>query len=120
MVEDEHDDRRAHLRVVTELRVDVRSDEHFLFAHITNISEMGIFIRSDEPLPIGTELQVRFGGEVSAQSDVALFELEGVVVWVNPVRPGGPNPGMGVHFPDLTPEERERLVELVRAIAYLD
>jgi type IV pilus assembly protein PilZ len=49
------------------------------------------------------------------------FQLEGAVAWVNPVRADGdnPNPGMGIKFLLLKPEERERLVEVIRTIAYL-
>jgi type IV pilus assembly protein PilZ len=44
-----------------------------------------------------------------------------MVVWINPVRMHGdnPNPGMGVRFIELALEERERLVALVRRLAYL-
>ncbi len=112
------DERREHERYPTELSVDVRSGEHFLFAYITNISEMGIFVRTDDIRPVGTELTLRFSGP---SDDAASIEVEGTVTWVNPVRLGGdnPNPGMGVRFENLTPELREKLVELVRAIAYL-
>jgi type IV pilus assembly protein PilZ len=43
------------------------------------------------------------------------------VAWINPVRADGdnPNPGMGIRFIDLSPENRERLVEVVRTIAYV-
>jgi type IV pilus assembly protein PilZ len=43
------------------------------------------------------------------------------VVWINPYKEGEKNinPGMGVKFIDLTPELRERLIEIVRKIAYL-
>jgi type IV pilus assembly protein PilZ len=43
------------------------------------------------------------------------------VAWINPVRPNGdnPNPGMGVRFVNLRPDDRERLVEVVRTIAYV-
>ncbi|HEY8042309.1 MAG TPA: PilZ domain-containing protein, partial [Polyangiaceae bacterium] len=49
------------------------------------------------------------------------FKLEGEVAWINPVRPNGdnPNPGMGVRFVNLRPDDRERLVEVVRTIAYV-
>lgn len=109
-------DRRRHERFDVEVQVDYRSGDNFLFSYIQNISEMGIFIRSDNPLPVGTRLELRFRPE-----DGTSLELSGMVVWVNPVRPIGENinPGMGVRFDDLTPESRERLVELVRTIAYL-
>ena len=49
------------------------------------------------------------------------FKLEGEVAWINVVRADGdnPNPGMGVRFVNLQPDERERLVEVIRTIAYV-
>jgi type IV pilus assembly protein PilZ len=108
-------DRRVHERYDTELSVDWASGDNFLFSYITNISEMGIFVRSDDPAPVGTELRLRFGlgGEPE-------LDLEGTVVWINPVKPSDNlNPGMGVRFKDLTADQRERIVDLVRTIAYL-
>ena len=109
------DERRKHERYPTSIQVDYASGDTFLFSYIENISEMGIFIRSDDPLPVGTELRLRFG------PDGALLEMNGQVVWINPIRPEGDNlnPGMGVRFTDLTPELRERVVELVKTVAYL-
>ncbi len=111
------DERREHERFPTDLSVDVKTGENFLFAYITNISEMGIFIRSDDPLPIGTDVSLSFSGP----DGEGTVKVRGTVVWVNPVRPSGdnPNPGMGIRFANLTPELRERLVEIVRAVAYL-
>lgn len=116
MTADDDSDRREHDRFDTRLEVDYRSGENFLFSYIQNISEMGIFVRSDEPLPVGTELDLRFHPEGEEP-----VELRGQVAWVNPVKLGGDNinPGMGVRFLGLTPELRERLVALVRTIAYL-
>jgi type IV pilus assembly protein PilZ len=47
--------------------------------------------------------------------------LTGQVQWVNAVRmlADNPNPGMGIRFVNLTPEARERLVDMVRTIAYV-
>lgn len=114
---DDEKDRREHERFPTSISVDYSSGENFLFSYIQNISEMGIFIRSDEPLAMGAELTLRFGAEGADP-----LELEGIVTWVNPVRPGGENinPGMGVRFTNLTPELRERVVEIVRTVAYLN
>jgi type IV pilus assembly protein PilZ len=109
-------ERRSHERFETWLQVDVTSAETFLFAYITNISEMGIFVRSEAPLAVGTELSLRF-----APSDGPAFELPGMVVWINPMRANGdnPNPGMGVRFSELSADQRERVVDLVRTVAYL-
>lgn len=114
--DDDQPDRRHHERYDAEIQVDYRSGDTFLFSYIQNISEMGIFIRSDHPLEVGTRLELRFHPEGEPP-----LELRGTVVWVNPLRPVGENinPGMGVRFEQLTPEARERLVALVRTIAYL-
>ena len=113
---DDGADRRQHARYDTELSVDYSSGETFLFAYLANISEMGIFIRSDDPAPIGTRLSLRF-----ADDDGEPLSLDGEVVWVNPLRTDGDdvNPGMGIRFGELSLEVRDRVVSLVRAIAYL-
>jgi type IV pilus assembly protein PilZ len=109
-------DRRQYERFETSISVDYSSGDTFLFSYIQNISEMGIFIRSDDPLPIGTMLQLRF-----APDGQEPIELRGEVTWVNPYRPFGDNlnPGMGVRFNELEPDMRERIVALVRTVAYL-
>ena len=109
-------ERRQFERFETSIMVDYSNGETFLFSYIQNISEMGIFIRTDEPLPVGTSLELRF-----APAGQTPIELPGEVTWVNPVRPLGDNinPGMGVRFRELDPDARERVVDLVRTIAYL-
>lgn len=109
-------DRREHERFDASISVDYWSGETFLFSYIQNISEMGIFIASNDPLPVGTMLQLRF-----APAGESPLEMEGEVVWVNPYKISGdnPNPGMGVRFTQLTPELRERVVGIVRTVAYL-
>jgi type IV pilus assembly protein PilZ len=116
--EDDWADRREHPRFkAPDCTVDYSDGENFLFAYIDNISEMGIFIRSDDPLPVGTHLLLRF-----ALRPASRLELEGEVVWVNVVRSDGShiNPGMGVRFLGLTLDQREMLVEMVRTVAYLE
>jgi type IV pilus assembly protein PilZ len=109
-------ERRSFERIPVTWAVDYASGDTFLYSYITNISAMGIFILSREPMPAGSTLRLRFSppGEEP-------FELEGEVTWVNPVRDDGDNlnPGMGVRFMNLEPPMRERLVDLVRTIAYL-
>ena len=112
-------DRRQFERVLVDLEVDYRCEDTFLFAYITDISAMGIFVQTRSPEPAGTKLNMRF--MVPGQNRP--FELEGEVIWVNPYRPGDRenlNPGMGVRFHHTSPKTRSRLLEIVRAIAYLD
>jgi type IV pilus assembly protein PilZ len=110
-------DRRIHTRVTVDIEVDYKSADNFLFAYITDISAMGIFIRTNAPEPPGTKLNLSF-----APAGGPRLNLEGRVMWVNPYRPGSYdniNPGMGVQFVDLSSEQREQIVNLVRTFAYL-
>lgn len=109
-------ERRNFDRYDVEWAVDCVASDTFLFASIANISEMGIFVRTTEPLALGTALVLDF-----APPGYEPFKLAGEVAWVNPVRAHGdnPNPGMGVRFTALRPAERERLVEIIRTIAYV-
>jgi type IV pilus assembly protein PilZ len=109
-------ERRIFDRYDVEWSVDCVATDTFLYASITNISEMGIFVRTTDPLQLNTKLRLTF-----APPGAEGFQLEGCVAWVNCVRENGdnPNPGMGIRFVDLKPEERERLVDVIRTIAYL-
>lgn len=109
-------DRRTYDRIPVSWDVDCTTQETFLYASIANISAMGIFIRTEKPLTIGTEMDLSF-----RPPGYEPFRLRGQVAWINPVRADGdnPNPGMGIRFLELTPADRERLVDVVHAIAYL-
>jgi type IV pilus assembly protein PilZ len=117
-------ERRSLERVDVLWSVDCETEDTFLYAAITNISEMGIFVRTVEPLAVGTVVTLRFAPSLHRGAGPAgpeAFVLEGVVQWVNPVRPqrDNPNPGMGVRFTSLTLADRERIVEAIHTIAYL-
>jgi len=109
-------ERRIFDRYDVEWAVDCVATDTFLYASITNISEMGIFVRTTDPLKLNTKLRLTF-----APPGAEGFQLDGCVAWVNNLRANGdnPNPGMGIRFVDLQPDERERLVEVIRTIAYL-
>jgi type IV pilus assembly protein PilZ len=109
-------ERRVHDRFDVTWAVDCVADDTFLYASIANISEMGIFVRTEDPLTLGTRLILTF-----APPGHEAFKLEGQVAWINRVRAEGdnPNPGMGLRFVALTLDDRERLVEVIRTIAYV-
>lgn len=109
-------DRRVGPRVDVAWAVDCSDGETFLYASISNISALGIFIATRTPPAVGAAVTLHF-----TPPGEAAFELRGEVTWINPVRPAGENlnPGFGVRFIELTADMRERLVALVRAIAYL-
>ncbi len=110
-------ERRIAERVDVEWSVDCETPETFLYASIRNISQMGIFVMTSNPLEVGTALTLHFAPPGRA----GVLILSGVVQWVNPMRAfaPSPNPGMGIRFVDLTPEQRERIVEIIHTIAYV-
>lgn len=110
-------ERRSSERIDVVWSVDCTTEQTFLYASITNISEMGIFVATHDPLEVGTRLTLRF----AMPGDEAPFILVGQVQWVNPIRmlADNPNPGMGIRFVELTGEHRERLINSVRTIAYV-
>lgn len=99
-------DRRAQVR--TTVNRDFASVDEFINEYVNNISRSGAFIRSDDPLPVGTKVNLRF--------TVILDELEtiegiGEVVRVCPA--GGSEPaGMGVVFRELSAFSRQ-LIERI-------
>jgi len=97
--------------------VDCVGEETFLYAEITNISQMGIFVSCQDPFEVGTSLTLKFRSN-SKQEE---FTLPGRVQWINlPCSGSGRrNPGMGIHFLDLRAEDRERIVEAIHTIAYV-
>jgi type IV pilus assembly protein PilZ len=110
-------ERRSYERIDVEWSVDCETEQTFLYASITNISEMGIFVATHEPLEVGTRLTLRF----AMPGEQAPFILFGQVAWVNPIKllSDNPNPGMGIRFVELSSENRERIIASVRTIAYV-
>ncbi len=98
-------------------RIDVRrtinhefgSVDQFINEYVMNLSRSGVFIKSDDPLPIGTRVNLRF---------TVIFDeletIEGIGEVVRLVEPGSPGQvsGMGVVFVELTQVSRE-LVERI-------
>ena len=115
------DDRRREPRRPTRIQVDCSAASTFLFAYITDISSLGIFISTPDVCDPGTRLTLRFAPPQELRKAVsepdAPFELEGVVRWRSS---GAHEPGMGIEFVDIREDTRNRLLELVNAIAYLD
>lgn len=110
-------ERRTTDRIDVVWSVNCETEDTFLYANITNISEVGIFVRTNEPLEVGTRVTLKFAPPGVTDALV----LTGQVQWVNPIRmlSSNPNPGMGIRFIDLNRDNRERLVGVVRTIAYV-
>ena len=124
MSDNDGSNRRGEPRHAVHLNVDCNSGDSFLYAYITDISSMGIFIRTDTPLPVGTMLELGFSpppasGNHKDDPQARRLELSGEVMW-NTTGQVNAAPGMGVRFHHTSPKTRSRLLEIVRAIAYLD
>jgi len=87
-----------------------RDLDQFIVEYVQNISKSGVFIKSDDPLPVGTEVNLKFTVIMDE-----LETMEGVGKVVRVVKPGsGPTPGMGVVFTRLT-SYSSRLIEKLLA-----
>ena len=113
------EERRKHPRFqATAVRVDYSTGDHFLFAPIENISAMGIFIRTAHVFPVGTRMQLAFALEGGTER----LSLEGEVCWINEREDESRerrSRGMGVRFTSLRHDQREAVLELIRALAYV-
>lgn len=92
--------RRKAERVV--INHEFRSIEEFITEYVSDISRTGVFIRTDDPLPPGTKVDLRF---TIIDEDFEVIEGVGQVVRVVAVG-GNAVPGMGVSFIELTPASR--------------
>lgn len=98
-------DQREHPRVT--VNKEFESIDSFVSEYVTNISQGGVFIRSKNPLPVGTEVNLKFS---ILTDDFEMIEGIGRVVRVEAT-------GMGVVFDELTPASQElvdTLTELSR------
>jgi uncharacterized protein (TIGR02266 family) len=99
--------RRTEGRIV--VNREFASAEEFLAEYVANVSRSGAFIRTDDPLPVGTKVALRF--------TVILDELEtieGLGMVVRRVPPGDDGPaGMGVVFTELTAYSKQLLEKII-------
>ena len=83
--------------------------DEFLREYVANISMSGAFIRSDEPLPVGTNVALKF---TVILDDLETIEGVGKVVRMEP--PGTNHPsGMGVVFTSLTNVSKKLLESML-------
>ncbi len=119
----EGDEKRRETRHKVRFDVDYRSDETFLFAKITDISSMGIFVATTNPPAVGESVDLRFNLPEAVKASMAdgpnVLTLKATVQWVTGGPPNAESPGMGLKFADPDQVTANRIVELVRTIAYL-
>jgi uncharacterized protein (TIGR02266 family) len=99
-------ERRIETRQTVNL--DFASVEEFINEYVSNISRSGVFIKSDEPLPVGTRVTLKF---TVIMDELETIEGVGEVVRTIEKAPGI-QAGMGVVFISLTGYSRQ-LIERV-------
>jgi Tfp pilus assembly protein PilZ len=83
------------------------SFDQFIQEYVTNISRSGAFIKTKTPLPVGTEINLRF---TVIMDDIESIEGIGEVVRVE-----ADPPGMGVVFKQLSSYSKTLIEKLLTA-----
>jgi uncharacterized protein (TIGR02266 family) len=81
------------------------SFDQFIQEYVTNISQSGVFIKTKTPLPIGTQVDLRF---TVIMDDIETIEGIGEVVRVQ-----DEPPGMGVVFRELNSYSQDLIAKLL-------
>ena len=97
------DDKRGGERLT--INKEFESFDAFIQEYVTNISRTGVFIKSQTPLPIGTQVNLRF---TVIMDDIETIEGVGEVVRVEK-----DPPGMGVVFRQLSAYSKTLLEKLL-------
>jgi uncharacterized protein (TIGR02266 family) len=104
-------EKRKHLRRPVNILLKYKIVNKFFEDYIKNISLGGIFVETPHPLPVNTQLKVRF----SLPEMKRPIETDGIVVHTIQ-RHATHDPkisGMGIKFSDLDRESRTRLEEYI-------
>lgn len=100
-----HSIKRKHIRAPLNINVSMicKGKQKELFA--SNLSVEGIFLKTDEPYPVGTEMNL-----VLIVDDEDPIELKGIVLSARRIPADiQPEPGMGIKFIDIPEDVRYRL-----------
>ncbi|HEX2678620.1 MAG TPA: PilZ domain-containing protein [Polyangiales bacterium] len=97
------DDKRHGTRVT--INKDFESFDEFVREYVTNISQTGAFVKRADPLPVGTEVNLKF---TVIMDDIETLEGVGKVVRVQ-----HDPPGMGVVFTKISQYSQHLLERLL-------
>jgi hypothetical protein len=100
-------ERRRSVRIEKFLEVKYWTNRYSVEAHTADISEHGVFFDTRSPLEPGTILA--FSIRLSDEPSDAPVLGTGRVVWAEPMM------GMGIDFLEVSPEDRDRIKELIHA-----
>lgn len=108
-------DIRSEPRISLAFRVRYNTPEGQRFeSRAGGIGGGGLFIESRSPLPVGTKLAMEFS---LPEKPAEWLPAKGIVAWVCPKSDQYTfSPGMGMRFTEVTPEIRDRILELVKSV----
>jgi len=99
-------ERRRYPRREVYLEIYYQHLDDFFYDYAINLSHGGLFIKTVRPIPVGTELKLRF----AIPNCKEVIETRGKVVRVvKPEDARGHQPGMGIEFEMLTPKDIEMI-----------
>ncbi len=101
-------EKRRYLRVATKLPLHFEAQDQAIDAETRNLSRGGVFVQTDELLPVGTKVSLKWK---LPQSETVIMATA-VVVWCSTGKRGAPR-GMGLRFVDLSSEDQKTVVEHV-------
>jgi uncharacterized protein (TIGR02266 family) len=87
-----------------------RSVDEFIAEYVTNLSRSGVFIKSDDPLPVGTRVNLKF---TVIMEELETIEGVGEVVRTVYSTDNEGAPGMGVVFIELSSISRQLIEKIL-------
>lgn len=96
------DDKRRKRRIPVELWVELERGGELYFQRASNLSVSGVYFTQTFPLPVGTEVALRF----TLPGEDRQIACRGEIVNAKEL-------GMGVHFSALAKEDRSRIEALI-------
>jgi uncharacterized protein (TIGR02266 family) len=111
MTTGEHDNARRFPRATVVMEVRYRSTGSFLVSYSLNLSKGGLFLETDDLLPLGTKIPVRF----TVPNASAPVETMAQVIWRREVPSADGMPrGLGLQFDELESNIGAQIDALVR------
>jgi type IV pilus assembly protein PilZ len=99
-------EKRREQRVSIELWIEAARGDEVYYQRASNLSVGGAYFTRTVPLPLGTRVSLKFSLPGEAQEITCAGEIV-----------AAQDLGMGVHFLDLAPQDRDRLAQLVERLA---
>ncbi len=103
------EERRRHPRKEIDIEIVYSSLDAFFCDYASNISRGGVFIKTENPLHVGSKINLRF----SLPGSDRIIETKGRVVHTFSGKSRKKEPhGMGIHFEELGDDDRELIESL--------